>query len=84
MHFCAGITGKAITLVSTYDLGSAAGDSTRLRLSVHAAGEIEEKTPEIVEKVWEHFLVERLKPFIESGEHLTSAANRKPRSDRFP
>jgi hypothetical protein len=35
-------------------------------LSVHAAGEMEEGIPAIVESVWHHFLFERFKPYMES------------------
>jgi hypothetical protein len=41
-----------------------------IKISVYGAGEVEEGTPAIVEKVWEHFIFERFKPHIESGEHL--------------
>jgi hypothetical protein len=33
------------------------------------SGEIDEATAKIVDAVWHHFLVERLKPYIESGEY---------------
>ncbi len=62
-----GLSGKAIQMVTTYTFAAAGNDSTRLLLSVHAAGEVEEGIPAIVEKVWDHFLIERFKPFIEAG-----------------
>jgi len=45
-------------------------DSTLMKISVHGAGEVEDGTPAIVEKVWEHFIFERFQPYIESGGHL--------------
>ena len=41
-----------------------------MKISVHGAGEVEVDTPAIVEKVWEHFIFEGFKPYIEAGEHL--------------
>lgn len=64
-----GLAGKAIQLVCTYRFSSIAGDSTLLGLSVHGAGEVEEGLPKVVENVWHHFLVERFKPYVESGMH---------------
>ena len=39
-------------------------------VSVHGAGEVEEGVPALVESVWNHFIFERFKPYIESGEYL--------------
>ena len=65
-----GLSGKAIQMVHTYEFAHAGTDSTRLTLSVHAAGEMGEGTAEAVDKAWFHFLVERFKPYVESGRHL--------------
>ncbi|MBK7172175.1 MAG: hypothetical protein IPH84_02830 [Bacteroidales bacterium] len=62
-----GLSGIAIQMVTTYAFTPAGNDSTKLILSVHGAGEVEEGIPAIVEKVWDHFLIERFKPFIEAG-----------------
>lgn len=64
-----GLAGRAVQVVTTYQF-EAAGDSTRLTVSVHSAGEIDAKLNEIVKKVWHHFIFEQFKPFIESGKHL--------------
>jgi uncharacterized protein YndB with AHSA1/START domain len=62
-----GLSGKAIQMVTTYAFSPAGNDSTKLILSVHGAGEVEEGIPAIVEKVWDHFLIERFKPYYEAG-----------------
>jgi hypothetical protein len=62
-----GLSGKAVQMVTTYAFTPAGNDSTKLLLSVHGAGEVEEGIPAIVEKVWDHFLVDRFKPYVESG-----------------
>ena len=62
-----GLSGTAIQMVTTYAFSPAGNDSTKLILSVHGAGEVGEGIPAIVEKVWDHFLVERFKPFYEAG-----------------
>ena len=60
-----GLSGQALTLVSTYSLKAADNNTTLLTLNVNAAGEFTEETPDIVRQVWEHFLWEQFKPYIE-------------------
>lgn len=60
-----GLSGQALTLVCTYSLKSTEKNSTLLTLNVNGAGEITDETPEIVRQVWEHFLWEQFKPYIE-------------------
>ena len=45
-------------------------DSTLMKISVHGAKKVEDGSPAIIEKDWEHFIFEQSKPFIESGKHL--------------
>ena len=54
-----GLAGTAIQLVTTYTFEAAGTDSTLMKISVHGAGEVDDSTPAIVEKVWEHFIFER-------------------------
>lgn len=63
-----GLAGHAIDGVYTYRF-EPMGDSTRLTVSVRMVGELEEGWPEVVERVWRHFLFEGLKPYVERGEH---------------
>jgi hypothetical protein len=65
-----GLSGNAIQMVHTYEFEPVGSDSTLLKLTVNAAGQMEEGWPEIVDKVWRHFLFEQFKPYIESGKHL--------------
>jgi len=65
-----GLAGMAIHLVTTYTFEPAGSDSTLMKISVHGAGEVEDVTPATVENVWEHFIFERFKPYIETGGHL--------------
>lgn len=65
-----GLSGKAIMLVCTYSFEHAGQDSTKFKLEVHGSGEVEKGIPGIVEEVWEHFIFERFKPYIETGKHL--------------
>ena len=39
-------------------------------MTLKAAGEVQEGIPAIVESVWEHFIFEQLKPYVEEGKHL--------------
>jgi hypothetical protein len=65
-----GLSGQAVQLVCSYKLEAVDARTTRLILTVNASGEIKTGQAEIVKKVWHHFLVERFKPYIESGKHL--------------
>lgn len=60
-----GLSGQALTLVCTYALKASDNKSTLLTLSVKGAGEFTEETPELVRQVWEHFLWDQFKPYIE-------------------
>jgi hypothetical protein len=60
-----GLAGQAITLVCTYTLTASEEDNTLLKLNVNGSGEFSEEIPEIVRQVWEHFLWEQFKPYIE-------------------
>ena len=42
---------------------------TRLKLSVHGAGELPKGIGGVVSNVWDHFLVEQLLPYVEDGRH---------------
>ncbi len=60
-----GLSGQALTLVCTYTLKASGSDGTMLTLNVNGAGDFSPDTPETVRQVWEHFLWERFKPYIE-------------------
>lgn len=66
-----GLSGQALTLVCTYTLSPITRDSTRLTLNVNAAGEFDEGTPELIRQVWEHFLWEQFKPYIDQHHQST-------------
>lgn len=63
-----GFSGSATEFVVTYDLApDPAG--TRLHLRVNLAGQIPDGTEKTIAGIWNHFLVERLKPYLESPEY---------------
>jgi hypothetical protein len=69
-----GLTGNATVFVCTYDLKAEGADSTRLQFSASLAGKVEKGWAEGVDGVWQHFLVERLKPYAGTE----AAFRRKP------
>jgi len=71
-----GFNGKAVDCVMTYDL-KPEGSGTRLHLTVNATGQTSAEEGKLVDGVWHHFLFERLKPYIESGEYLKKAKKGK-------
>ena len=42
------------------------GGRTRVKLTVRAAGEMQEGWGSLIEEVWQHFLVEQFKPYAEA------------------
>jgi uncharacterized protein YndB with AHSA1/START domain len=65
-----GLSGRAVQMVTTYAFEAAGADSTKLSVEVHVAGETDDALPGMVHAVWTHFIVDRFKPYIESGRHL--------------
>ncbi len=66
-----GLAGTAIQLVTTYTFESTAGsDSTIIKISVHASGEMNDKTAGLVESVWEHFIFGQFKAYVEGRAKL--------------
>ena len=61
-----GLSGKAVQIVTTYEFSDAGKNSTLMKVSVHGFGELDNGMPAIVEKVWEHFIYDRFKPYVES------------------
>ena len=59
-----GLAGYALNMVTTYDFKPQGADSTRLKVSVHASGEMQKEWQEDVDRVWHHFLFERLLPYL--------------------
>ena len=68
-----GFSGRAIDMVTTYDL-TADGTGTRFHVTVAAVGEVDEQLAAAVDGVWHHFLDERWKVYIASGEYKNHAA----------
>lgn len=64
-----GLSGLAIQFVTSFSFEPAGSDSTLFIVSVHAAGEMNSNLPGVVESVWDHFIFERFKPYIEAGKH---------------
>lgn len=65
-----GLSGNAVTFVTTYTFEPVGADSTRLLVTAHCAGEYQDAWPAVVDGVWKHFIVERFKPYVEAGKHL--------------
>lgn len=68
-----GLSGKAVQMVTTYYFESVGADSALLSYEVHGSGELDDKTPKIVEGVWKHFIFERFVPYIQEGKHKVKA-----------
>jgi len=63
-----GMAGNAVDFVTTWDFKSE-GSGTRMHVTCNIAGQIAPETPKLIDQIWHHFLVERLKPYVESGEY---------------
>lgn len=64
-----GLAGHALHMIATYELAEVGleGTSTNLKVTVHAAGEMQDGWAETVEEVWHHFIDERFVPYMEAG-----------------
>jgi uncharacterized protein YndB with AHSA1/START domain len=64
-----GLAGHPVYVVTTYELAEVGleGTSTNLKVTVRAAGEVQDGWPETVEGVWHHFIDERFVPYVEAG-----------------
>jgi len=62
-----GLSGRAVQMVSTWQYDPAPG-GTKLSLTVNLSGQIDDEWSQRIAKVWNHFLIEQLKPYIESGQ----------------
>ncbi|MGD8307153.1 MAG: SRPBCC domain-containing protein [Ignavibacteria bacterium] len=65
-----GLAGTAIQIVTTYTFEPVEEDSTLMRISVHASGEMNDKTAGLVESVWEHFIFGQFKAYVEGRAKL--------------
>ncbi|RMF71205.1 MAG: hypothetical protein D6738_14410 [Acidobacteria bacterium] len=60
-----GLAGHAVSLVTTWRFAAEGDARTTVTVEVHAAGEIDPSWPEVVERTFRHFLVERFVPYCE-------------------
>jgi hypothetical protein len=65
-HGPLGLAGYAIDMVHTVRFQEVGAGGTRVELVLRAMGEVEEGWPQVVDRVWDHFLSERFLPFAES------------------
>lgn len=56
---------SALEMVHVFTF-EAEGESTRIRVQVRGVGEVADGVPEAIDGVWNHFLVERFKAFVET------------------
>lgn len=64
-----GLAGNAMSMVHTLEFAARGADSTHIKLTANCAGQIQEWMPAAVDGVWKHFLIERFKPYVESGQY---------------
>ena len=60
-----GLAGFALHMVTTWTFAAAGEGRTLVTVEVHGAGELQEGWPEVIEKTWQHFLLERFQPYLE-------------------
>lgn len=64
-----GLAGSAISMVHNLEFSARGADSTHIKLTANCAGQVADWMPEAVDGVWKHFLIERFKPYVESGKY---------------
>jgi hypothetical protein len=73
-----GFSGQSVNIVVSWAY-AAVGDSTKVTVTSHVAGALEENAASQVERVWKHFIVDRFKPWYEQGGHRRRGALPKSR-----
>jgi hypothetical protein len=63
-----GLSGRAVTFVASFDFDKTDTGSV-VKLTANMVGQFDDKLQSVVEDVWRHFLVDRLKPYVESGAY---------------
>lgn len=63
-----GMAGNPFTMVMTF-VFEPAKEGTTINFTAVSMGEMQDGWDEAVDGVWHHFLVERLKPWVEAGGH---------------
>ncbi|MEA1942978.1 MAG: SRPBCC domain-containing protein [Pseudomonadota bacterium] len=70
LHGPLGLSGRAVDLVSSWQLEEAdGGAATDFTVELHMSGEVDAELAGVVRGVWQHFIAERLKPYVEAGCH---------------
>lgn len=64
-----GFSGNALDHVVTYEF-KPEGSGTRMRVIVNMVGQISMEDAQAAEQVWHHFIGDRLKAYVESGDYL--------------
>lgn len=59
-----GFLGNALHMVTTWTFEREDG-GTRVTVEVHGSGEVHDDWPDALARVWRHFLVDRLEPYVE-------------------
>jgi uncharacterized protein YndB with AHSA1/START domain len=67
-----GFSGNALDAVITYEF-KPEGSGTRMHVIVNMVGQISNEDAQAADQVWHHFIAERLKAYIESGDYLKKA-----------
>ncbi len=65
-----GFNGKALLIATEYKLEAEGTGQTRLTVTVNGSGQMETGWPEAIDGVWQHFIGEQFKAYIEAGKHL--------------
>jgi uncharacterized protein YndB with AHSA1/START domain len=73
LHGPLGLSGRSVDLVSSWTLTEVEA-GTEFRVDLSMSGQIDEELANIVTSVWDHFIRERLKVYVEADCHLTPDA----------
>ena len=76
-----GYSGMALEMVHSLDLDVSDRGGTRLVLTVRGVGQLEPSWAESIDRVWDHFLVERFKPYMEGKYWDQNNPGRKPQGE---
>ena len=74
LHGPLGLSGRSIDLVASWQLSPVGDDATEFQVQLNMTGQLDADTAQLVLATWQHFIIGRLKPYVEAGCYLAPEA----------
>ena len=67
LHGPLGLSGRAVDLVASWQLSPLGTDATEFEVQLNMTGQVDDDLAALVLATWQHFIIGRLKPYVEAG-----------------